>query len=251
MNTATVPAAHRPAPTTAPLSDGRRRAGRIADDLRLLAESAPVQRRVVKAGEMLYRPGQDLDNVYVVSTGMFKSTTLSADGRAKVVGFHPRGSWLGFEALAEGRHANEMVALDVAEVMFVAYEALLEASTRHPVLMRLVHRAMSLEQARQRESLLAMGTLSADARVADFLRDWAEALAAAGLRNDQVKLRMSRADIGSYLGLTIETVSRAFSRLQRHDLIRFDEPSRREIRIPHVGALARFVQQSAAAHALQ
>jgi len=231
-------------------ADLQRRAERITEDLRLVNDLAPVQRRVVKAGEVLYRPGQALDNVFLVSTGMFKSTTLSADGREKVIGFHPKGSWLGFEALAEGRHANEMVALDVAELVVLDYEALLESSARHPALMRLVHRAMSLEQARQRESLLAMGTLPADARVADFLFEWAEAMAAAGLRNDQLRLRMTRADIGSYLGLTIETVSRAFSRLQRHDLIRFDEPSRREIRIPHVDALARFVQQSASAAAL-
>jgi CRP/FNR family transcriptional regulator len=232
-------------------TDSQRRAERIAEDLRLVTELAPAQRRVIKAGQTLFRPGQTMASVYLVSTGMFKSTTLSADGREKVIGFHSRGSWLGFEALAEGRHADEMVALDIAEVVEVDYEALLDAGSRYPALMRLVLRAMSREQARQRESLLAMGTLCADARVADFLFDWAEAVSAAGLRTDPLKLRMTRADIGSYLGLTLETVSRAFSRLHRDDLIRVDESSRRDIRIPHVGALARFVQQSAAASALQ
>ncbi|MEO6031407.1 MAG: helix-turn-helix domain-containing protein, partial [Burkholderiaceae bacterium] len=90
----------------------------------------------------------------------------------------------------------------------------------------------------------ALCTLPADARVADFLRYWAESLAQRGLRNDQITLRMTRAEIGNYLGMTLETVSRALSRLARGDLIRFSERGRRDIEIPEVAALAAYIQRS-------
>jgi CRP/FNR family transcriptional regulator len=106
---------------------------------------------------------------------------------------------------------------------------------------------MSREIVRDRDSLLSLCTLSADARVADFLHYWADSLARRGLRADQISLRMSRAEIGNYLGMTIESVSRALSRLSARHLIRFAEKGRRDIEIPELGALAAFVQGGSAA----
>jgi CRP/FNR family transcriptional regulator len=94
--------------------------------------------------------------------------------------------------------------------------------------------------------MLSLCTLPADARVAEFLRYWADALAQRGLRTDQITLRMSRAEIGNYLGMTLETVSRALSRLARGDVIRFNEKGRRDIQIPEVAALTSFIQRSVA-----
>ena len=105
---------------------------------------------------------------------------------------------------------------------------------------------MSREIAHDRDSLMSVCTLSADARVADFLRYFAESLARRGMRTDQITLRMTRAEIGNYLGMTLETVSRALSRLARHKLIHFAEKGRRDIQIPQVAALAEFVQRSLA-----
>jgi CRP/FNR family transcriptional regulator len=105
---------------------------------------------------------------------------------------------------------------------------------------------MSREISRDRDSLMSVCTLPADARVADFLRYWAESLARRGLRTDQITLRMTRAEIGNYLGMTLETVSRALSRLARCELIQFPEKGRRDIRIPSLPALADFVQRSLA-----
>jgi len=89
---------------------------------------------------------------------------------------------------------------------------------------------------------MSVCTLPADARVADFLHDWAAALACRGLRTDQITLRMTRAEVGNYLGLTLETVSRALSRLAREGLIGFADGARREIAIPDHEALGEFVQ---------
>ena len=105
---------------------------------------------------------------------------------------------------------------------------------------------MSREIGRDRDSLMSVCTLPADARVAEFLRYWADSLAKSGMRTDQITLRMTRAEIGNYLGMTLETVSRALSRLARGDVIRFAEKGRREIQIPQVEALDAFIQRCVA-----
>ena len=109
---------------------------------------------------------------------------------------------------------------------------------------------MSRDLARDRNSLMSVCTLPADARVADFLRNWARALARRGLRTDQLTIRMTRAEIGNHLGLTLETVSRGLSRLAKCGLVRFADKGRREIQIPDVGALDGFVQDCLSPDAL-
>jgi len=117
-----------------------------------------------------------------------------------------------------------------------------------------LHEAMSREIGRERDSLMSVCTLPANARVAEFLRCWADSLARSGLRCDQIVLRLTRAEIGNYLGMTLETVSRALSKLARDDVIEFPEKGRRDIRIADVGALSGFIQrclEPSAATALQ
>ena len=133
--------------------------------------------------------------------------------------------------------------MDTGEVWVIRYDALLAACRCAPALLTLLHAAMSREIARDRDSLMSVCSLPADARVADFLRYWAESLSTRGMRTDQITLRMTRAEIGNYLGLTLETVSRALSRLARCNVIAFAEKGRREISIPEFGALGQFVQQ--------
>ena len=137
----------------------------------------------------------------------------------------------------------DAVALDTGEVWVVRYDALLAECTRHPALLAAVHEAMSREIARDRDSLMSVCTLPADARVADFLRYWAESLARGGLRTDQITLRMTRAEIGNFLGMTLETVSRALCRLARDNIIGFAGKGRRDVQIPDVNALGAFVQR--------
>ena len=111
--------------------------------------------------------------------------------------------------------------------------------------MRVMLAAMSAQLTRNRDAMLAMGTLPADARVADFLLQWANSLAERGLRTDQINVHMTRADMGNYLGLTLESVSRALSRLARCGVIEFNEKGRRDISIPNLSALSEFIQNVA------
>lgn len=216
-------------------------ARQITETLQLLLAHVPLQRRVVRAGERLFQPGEGFAKLHVLNSGLFKVVNGSNDGREQVVAVKFKGDWLGFDAIALGRHSCDAVALDTGEVWSFRYDDLLSAGTREPKLMSLLHAAMSRELGRDKDTMLAMATLPADARVADFLRHWTDMLAERGLRNDCITLHLTRAEIGNCLGMTLESVSRAFSRLARESVIRFPEKGRRDIEILGTGALHRFI----------
>ena len=225
-------------------ADTSQRAGRqIADTLKLLHDKLAPQRRLVHVGDVIYQAGESFGNLYILNSGQFKIVTLSPDGREQVVGLKFRGDWLGFDGIAHGQYSCDAIAMDTGDVWAVRYETLLGACIEHPVLLTTLHEAMSREIACDRASLMSVCTLPADARVADFLRYWAESQAKRGMRIDQITLRMSRAEIGNYLGLTLETVSRALSKLARDKIISFAEKGRRDVHIPDVGELSAFVQR--------
>jgi CRP/FNR family transcriptional regulator, anaerobic regulatory protein len=210
----------------------------IAATLRLLNDNLAPQRRVVHAGDSIYQAGERFGNLHILHSGFVKIVNLSADGREQVVGLKFRGDWLGFDGIAAGHFSCDAVAMDTGEVWAFKYADLLTACIDEPVLLTKLHEAMSREIAHDRDSLMSVCTLPADARVAEFLRYWAQSLAMRGLRTDQITLRMTRAEIGNYLGMTLETVSRALSKLARENVIAFVEKGRREIHIPDVAALA-------------
>lgn len=231
--------------TAAEWSADQRRAGQqIGETLALLAEVLQPQRRVVHEGDVIYQAGETFGNLYVLNSGIAKIVNLAGDGREQVVGLKFRGDWLGFDGIARGHYGCDAIAMDTGEVWTFRYDALLSACIGRPELLAVMHAAMSREITRDRDSLMSVCTLSADARVADFLSYWADSLARRGLRTDQITLRMTRAEIGNHLGLTLETVSRALSRMARDGLIAFNEKCRREVQIPDAAALTAFVQRS-------
>jgi len=223
--------------------DANQRASQnIADTLKLLSATLAPQRHLVHAGEVLYQAGERFGNLYILNSGFFKIVTMSPDGREQVVGLKFRGDWLGFDGIAHGSYSCDAVAMDTGEVWVIRYEALLAACAGNRGLLTVLHEAMSREIAHDRDSLMSVCTLPADARVAEFLRYWAESLARCGLRTDQITLRMTRAEIGNYLGMTLESVSRALSRMARCNVIRFTEKGRRDLCIASTEALASFIQ---------
>ncbi len=221
------PAAH---PTTPEWDEVREEVQRVAATLAMVAEHVAVQRRVVRAGDTVVRAGDHFTHLVIVNAGCFKIVNSAADGRAQMVGLQFKGDWLGLDGIADGRYRCDAVALDTGEVWLLRYDALLAACSSHAPLMGLLHAEMSRVISRDRDALLSLNTLSADERVAEFLRLTAEALARRGLRTDQITLRLTRAEIGNYLGMTLESVSRALSRLARERVISFADGARREIR---------------------
>ncbi len=216
---------------------------RIAQALKLVSDTVPVTRRLLHAGETLYDAGERFECLHIINSGIFKIVNLSEDGREQVVALQFKGDWLGFDGIATGGHQCHAVAMDTGEVWSVRYDALLRACAEHPAVMTLLYGAMSRELTRDRDAILAICTLPADARVADFLRNWAESLSDRGQRHDQITMRMTRAEIGNFLGMKLETVSRSLSRLERDGVISFSGNGRREIQIPDLALLEGFVKR--------
>ena len=216
----------------------------ISRMLETLSGALEISRRVVHAGELLYRAGDPFRHLHVLNSGFVKVVKPSADGREQLVGLRFRGDWMGFDGIARGLYGCDGVAMDTGEVWSLRYDALMAACAVNPALMASLHEAMSREISRDRESLMSVCTLPADARVADFLRGWAESAGRRGLRTDEITIRLSRAEIGNYLGLTLESVSRAFSKLAKSQVIGFTGTGRRDVRIPDIQGLVNFVQRS-------
>jgi len=212
----------------------------------LLEQALAVQRRVLRPGESVFRVGEAFTSLHVIHSGFFKLLHFGDGRRLQLIGLLYKGDWLGFDGIARGDYGCEAVAMDTGEVWSMRYDELLKACRARPDLLEMLHSEMSREMARDRESMLALCTLPTDARVAQFLRRWVDALAQRGLRTDSITLRLTRAEIGDYLGMTVESVSRALSRLARANLIEFAQKGRREIGIPDAGALSAFVQASVA-----
>lgn len=234
------------APSTAVANDigaTQKSAARIGDVLKLLTAVLAPQRRIVHAGEVIYQAGERFASLHILNSGFVKLATLSPDGRQQVVGLKFKGDWLGFDGIANGNYSCDAVAMDTGELWSIRYDALLAACAGNLELLTVFHEAMSRELAHDRDSLMSVCTLPADARVAEFLRYWVESLASRGQRTDEIALRMTRAEIGNYLGMTLETVSRALSRLAREKVIGFASKGRRDVQIPNVDALAAFVQR--------
>jgi CRP/FNR family transcriptional regulator len=199
-------------------------------------------RRRLRVGERIYLFGEPFENLFLITSGLCKVVSQTSDGREQPTGPYFKGDWLGFDGIPTGNHGCSAVALDIGEVWTFRYDALLRVAAVEPLVMRLLLSAMTSQLARNRDAMLSVNTLAADGRVADFLLRWAQSLAERGLRTDQIHLHMTRADMGSHTGLTLETVCRALARLARCGVIQFNEKGRRDISIPDLAALRDFVQ---------
>ncbi len=185
----------------------------------LIEKLAPGKRRV-RQGDWLFRSGTAFHHLYVVRAGMFKSIVLDSDGREQVIGFHMTGDCLGLDAIESEVCQSNAVALEDSEVWEIPFSRLEAQCRQDPGTQRVFHRLMSREIQRDYHMMLLLGSMSADERLAAFLVNLSQRMVARGYSATQFILRMSRREIGSYLGLTLETVSRAFSRFQREGLVR-------------------------------
>ena len=147
-------------------------------------------------------------------SGFFKSSVVLEDGRDQVTGFHMAGEILGMDGIGTERHACDTTALEDSEVCVIPYTRLDE-----PALQRQLHKVMSREIVRDHGVMMLLGTMRAEERLAAFLLNLSQRFVARGFSPSEFHLRMTREEIGSYLGLTLETVSRLFSRFQEDGLI--------------------------------
>ena len=207
-----------------------------------LVQALPLQRRRLRAKQYLFRAGQRRQSLYLIHAGFFKTCVLSEDGREKITGFRLRGDLLGLDSLDMSTYACDAVSLDVSEVRELPYQQLRDSL---PDFQDRLTAVLASEIRRDWGWMLAIGTLSAEQRVVAFLLDLATRLDALGFSPHRLMLRMTRADLGNFLALQLETVTRALSHLQAQGLI---DVARREIRLTDPAGLRALLGTSRTIH---
>jgi CRP/FNR family transcriptional regulator len=186
------------------------------------------RRQSVRSGTTLYRAGSKMQSVYAIRSGFMKSSVLLDDGREQVTGFHMMGDLMGLDAIGTGTHMCDATALEDSEVCEITLPVLERLSREIATLQRHFHRIMSREIVRDYGVMLSLGSLRAEERLATFLLNLSQRFAERGYSASEFNLRMTREEIGSYLGLKLETVSRGLSQLRQDGLI---EVRQKNIRI--------------------
>ena len=178
-----------------------------------------ASRRAVARGEALFRSGEAFSSLFAVRAGFFKTCVSSEDGRDQVTGFQMAGELLGLDGIGSDRHTCDAVALEDSQVCIIPYHQLEDLSRELPDLQRHFHKIMSREIVRDHGVMLLLGSMRAEERLAAFLLNLTQRLRTRGFSGSSLILRMTREEIGSYLGLKLETVSRAFSHFQEAGLL--------------------------------
>ena len=176
-------------------------------------------RRRLHRGERLYRSGEPFQAIYAIRSGFFKTDVLFADGRDQVTGYQMAGEFVGLDGISGDMHTCNAVALEDSEVCVIPFDGLQSLSREIPGLQAHFHKIMSREIVRDHNVMLLLGTMRAEERLAAFLINLSQRFLARGFSPAEFHLRMTRDEIGSYLGLKLETVSRAFSRFSEMGLI--------------------------------
>ncbi len=197
-----------------------------------------AQRRKVRRGTALFHNGENFSSLYAIRTGFFKTCVTTEDGRDQVTGFQMAGEIIGLDGIVNDHHTCDAVALEDAEVCVMPFERIEEISREVNALQHHVHKIMSREIVREHGVMLLLGSMRAEERLAAFLLNLVQRLHARGFSQSELVLRMTREEIGSYLGLKLETVSRTFSRFADEGIV---EVRQRHVRILDTDALKRIV----------
>ncbi|MCA0244519.1 MAG: fumarate/nitrate reduction transcriptional regulator Fnr [Proteobacteria bacterium] len=195
-------------------------------------------RRSVARGDTLFRAGDEFQSLYAVRTGFFKTCVSSEDGRDQVTGFQMAGELLGLDGISTDKHTCDAVALEDSQVCVIPYHQLEDLSREFSDLQRQFHKIMSREIVRDHGVMLLLGSMRAEERLAAFLLNLTQRLRTRGFSASSLVLRMTREEIGSYLGLKLETVSRTFSKFQDEGIL---EVKQRQIRVLDANALQALV----------
>ncbi len=195
-------------------------------------------RRRLRRRELLFHNGEKFSALYAIRSGVFKTRVASEDGRDQVTGFQMAGEIMGLDGIVNEFHSCDAVALEDAEVCVIPFDRIEAMSREVPALQRHVHQIMSREIVREHGVMLLLGSMRAEERLAVFLLNLVQRLHARGFSRTEVLLRMSREEIGSYLGLKLETVSRTLSKFMDDGIL---EVRQRHLRILDERALQRMV----------
>ena len=198
-------------------------------------------RRRVKRGENLFGSGDEFTAIYAIRSGFFKTSVVDGEGREQVTGFYMGGELLGMEGIGSGRHASTAVALEDGEVCVMPYSLVESMARDYPQLQRHLHSVLSREIVRDHGVMMLLGSMRAEERLAAFLSNLSKRFVRRGYSPSDFHLRMTREEIGSYLGLKLETVSRLFSQFQKDGLI---EVEQKHVRIVDIAGLEKILSSA-------
>lgn len=180
------------------------------------------RKRPIHKGDKIFSDGQAVHSLFAIRSGTFKTFTVNEQGEEQITGFHLAGDLLGFDAIAESEHPSFAQALETSMVCEIPYSNLDSLSNSMPKLKKQVLRLMSHEIKTDQEMLTLLNRKNAEQRVATFLLSLSERYHARGLSPNEFRLTMTRSDIGNYIGLTVETISRLLNRFHKSGLIKVE-----------------------------
>jgi CRP/FNR family transcriptional regulator len=215
--------------------------GLSEQELKRLDDLVTVRRKV-KRGDTLFTNGEQFTSLYAIRTGFFKTSLATEDGRDQVTGFQMAGEIIGLDGIVNDQHSCDAVALEDAEICVIPFERIEEIAREVTALQHHVHKIMSREIVREHGVMLLLGSMRAEERLAAFLLNLVQRLHARGFSKSELVLRMTREEIGSFLGLKLETVSRTFSKFADEGML---EVKQRHVRILNTEALQSLVNSSA------
>ncbi len=200
---------------------------------------ALAKRRLFRKGDVLFRSGDCFKALYAIHSGSCKTVLLGVDGQYQVAGFHMTGEIIGIDGIGTNVHDSEAIALEDLEIWPIPFAEIENLSRLSHAFRQNMNKLLSQESARLRVLMLMLGTMRAEQRLAAFLLDLSQRYSAHGYSSCNFVLRMTRQEIGSYLGLQLETVSRLFARLQREGTLQVQG---RLVELLDRGALSRLVE---------
>ncbi len=193
--------------------------GGLADQDTLAFETLVTVQRRIGRGTALVSAGEPFSSVYATRLGSFKAVLLSESGHEQITGFYMTGEMIGLDGIDTGVHQATIVAMEESEVCSIPFAALQRLAAINPHVQRQLHRALSRELGLYQGVMLLLGTMTAEQKMATFILSLSKRFALRGFSGAQFSFRMSRAEIGSFLGITVETVSRTLTRIQERGLI--------------------------------
>jgi CRP/FNR family transcriptional regulator len=213
----------------------------IADEHRFTDLTFPIRR--IKAGEALHRAGDDFKALYVVRSGFFKTVSIDTTGAELVLGFPMGGDVVGLDGVDSGHYLADVIALDISSVAVIPFAQLSQLAREYPCIEKLMYSLFSRELVHKHAMFWLLGTLSADARLASFLLELSDRFGRLGYSRTAFTLRATRQEIGSYVGLKLETVSRTLSAFAAAGLVDID---RRQVALRDIAGLRHIVDPATA-----
>ncbi|KAF7787325.1 CRP/FNR family transcriptional regulator, anaerobic regulatory protein [Pseudoalteromonas rubra] len=180
------------------------------------------RKKPLHKGDFLFESGSELNSIFAVRSGSFKSYTISEQGDEQITGFHLAGDLVGFDAINKMQHQSFAQALETSMVCEIPFDTLDELAGKLPKLRQQIMRLMSSEINYDQEMLLLLNKKTAEERLATFIYNLSNRFGERGFSRKEFRFTMTRGEIGNYLGLTVETISRLLSRFQKAEIIKVE-----------------------------